>query len=103
MSGWKQPFLLNKNKSELNACIMILETNKQEGEEFLYYHYKTNDSCSELINLKGVILASAGISNSLFSDDYRVMIFKDLNTKDNIKYKVCSKSYLKSYITLLVK
>ncbi len=46
MSGWKQPTILSRNKDNLNCLLMILETNKKEGEEYLYYSFKTNDSCS---------------------------------------------------------
>lgn len=107
MSGWKQPYLLGKNKSELNACIMILETNKQEGEDFLYYSYKTNENCAGLLSLRGVILASVGIANSLFCDDYKVLILQDKGAMPNSasrdsKYKVCSKSYLKTYIVSVI-
>ena len=62
MKSWKQPTLLSRNGNELNACIMILENNKQEDEEFLYYFYKTNEASSQFQNLKGVLLASSGIS-----------------------------------------
>ena len=75
MKSWKQPTLLSRNGNELNACIMILENNKQEDEEFLYYFYKTNEASSQFQNLKGVLLASSGISNSIFFDDYRVISF----------------------------
>lgn len=100
MSGWKQPSLLAANKSELNACILILETNKQEGEEYLFYSYKTNDACAPLLNLKGVFLASVGISNSIFGDDYRIMTVQDNKKGDT--YKVCSKSFLKNYIISVI-
>jgi hypothetical protein len=99
MSGWKQPSILANNKYELNACIMILETNRQEGEEYLFYSYKTNDNCIPLINLKGVILASVGISNTIFGDDYRILTFKDTQ---HGSYKVCSRSFLKQYILSVV-
>ena len=107
MSGWKQPSILSRNKSELNACIMILETNKQEGEEYLFYSYQTNDSCKDLINLKGIILASVGISNTLFGADYKILIFQEIldnanKNSINSLYKVCSKSYQKNYIVSVI-
>ena len=49
MKSWKQPTLLSRNGNELNACIMILENNKQEDEEFLYYFYKTKPLVSSKI------------------------------------------------------
>jgi len=79
---------------------MILETNKKEGEEYLFYSYKTNDSCSNLINLKGVALASIGISNSIFCDDYR--IFNFIDSKSNLKYKLKSKTFYKYYIVSVI-
>jgi len=79
---------------------MILETNKKEGEEYLYYSYKTNDSCSNLLNLRGVALASIGISNSIFCDDYRIFNFTD--NKTNIKYKLKSKTFYKYYILSVI-
>jgi hypothetical protein len=100
MSAWKQPFLLSKNKTELNACIMILETNRSEGEDYLFYSYKTNDASGILINLKGIILASTGISNSIFYDDFRIVKFSETTT--NQVYKVCAKSYLKNYLVTVV-
>jgi hypothetical protein len=100
MSAWKQPSILSNNKYELKACIMILETNRQEGEEYLFYSYKTNDNCLSLLNLKGVLLASVGISNTIFGDDYRILTFKDTQ-KDDL-YKVCSRSFLKQYILSVV-
>jgi len=100
MKGWKQTNILSRNKNELNACIMILETNKGEGEEFLYYSYKTNDKCSHYLNLKGIILASSAISNSLFQDDYRILTL--LDRKDDIKYKIASKSFKKNYLISVV-
>ena len=105
MSGWKQPFLLSRNITELNACVMILETNRVEGEEFLYYSYKTNDQCNNLLNLKGIILASMGISHSIFCEDYRVMVLEEISNKTNnesVKYKVTSRSYLKNYMISVI-
>ena len=46
--------LLSRNKNGLNACVFILETNKGEGEDYVYYSYKSNDNCSNLTNLKGI-------------------------------------------------
>lgn len=108
MSSWKQPFLLSKNKSELNACIMIIETNKSEGEEYLFYSYKTNDSSGALINLKGIILASTGISNSIFYDDFRILKFSEgKDTGSGIitshqNYKAAAKTYLKNYLVAVI-
>lgn len=100
MSGWKQPSILSRNRDNLNCLLMILETNKKEGEEYLYYSYKTNDSCSNLLNLKGVALASIGISNSIFCDDYKVFNFTDIKT--NLKYKLQSKTFYKYYIVSVI-
>lgn len=100
MSGWKQPTILSRNKDNLNCVLMILETNKKEGEEYLYYSFKTNDACSNLVNLKGVALASIGISNSVFCDDYRIFTFYD--NKTNLKYKLKSKSFYKYYIVSVI-
>ena len=100
MSGWKQPSILARNKDNLNCVLMILETNKKEGEEYLYYSYKTNDSCSDLLNLKGVCLASIGLSNSIFCDDYRIFSFTE--TKKNTKLKIKSKSFYKYYIVSVI-
>ena len=98
MKSWKQPTLLSRNGNELNACIMILENNKQEDEEFLYYFYKTNEASSQFQNLKGVLLASSGISNSIFFDDYRVISF----SMDDNQYKSTSKTYLNTYLVTVV-
>jgi len=100
MSGWKQPSMLSRNRDNLNCALMILETNKKEGEEYLYYSYKTNDSCSNLLNLKGVALASIGISNTIFCDDYRVFNFTD--SKTYLKYKLKSKKLYKYYIVSVI-
>ena len=99
MSGWKQPSLLTRNKNEISACILILETNKSENEEYLFFSYKTNDFASTFINLKGIILASVSLSNTMWGDDYKVLLCTDI--KGNI-YKIFSVSYLKSFIISVI-
>ena len=94
MKTWKQPTLLSRNSSSLNAAIIILETNKQEGEEYLFYFYKTNDQSNFFQNFKGVILASSGISSTVFYDDFRILSF----STNNSKYKATAKTYLKNYL-----
>lgn len=98
MKTWKQPSLLSRNGSELNAAIMILETNKQEGEEYLFYFYKTNENAASLQNIKNTLLASANISSSLFHSDPLVISF-DYN---NCSYKATAKTYLKNYLITVV-
>ena len=94
MKTWKQPTLLSRNSNEINGSIMILETNKEEGEEYLFYFYKTNDYSIIFNNIKGLFLASSGISTSIFYDDYKILSF----SIDNQLYKSTSKIYLQNYL-----
>ena len=98
MKTWKQPTLLSRNSSSLNAAILILETNKQEGEEYLFYFYKTNEQSETFQNFKGVILASSGISSTVFYDDFRILSF----STNNNKYKSTAKTYLKNYLISVI-
>lgn len=98
MKSWKQPTLLSRNSAELTAGIMILETNKNEGEEYLYYFYKTNENASNFNTIKGVLLASSGIANSIFFSDFREVTFS--MNKDT--YKATSKTYLTNYLICVI-
>src|SRR4051812_34225403 len=99
MSGWKQPSLLTRNKNEISACILILETNKSENEDYLFFSYKTNDFASTFLNLKGIIYASVSLSNSIWGEDYKVLLCTDMKLN---RYKIFSISYLKSYIISII-
>ena len=98
MKSWKQPTLLSRNSAELTAGIMILETNKNEGEEYLYYFYKTNENASNFNTIKGVLLASSGIANSIFFSDFREVTFS--MNKDT--YKATSRTYLTNYLICVI-
>lgn len=98
MKSWKQPTLLSRNSSDLNAALLILETNKQEDEDYLFYFYKTNDTSSKISDIKNILLASSSISTSLFYDDYRILSF----TYNNISYKSTSKLYLNNYLICVI-
>lgn len=125
MKNFKSSSLLTTNLQEIKACILILETNKKEGEDFVYHAYKTNSYATDLVYLKGVILASLGISNGVLGEDYEIMIIEDFKEKASIiesaaskkqscimtthnqieysaKYKVCSRSFLKNYLVSAV-
>ena len=131
MKNFKTDNLLINNINEIKASIMILETNKKEGEEFLLYSYKINNYSNELINLKGVILASVGISNGVLGEEYEIMIVEDIKEKYKIiesknlkrvgsvpeadvinqshsnqnymsKFKICSRNYLKNFIVSVI-
>lgn len=126
MKGYRTSSLLSTNQQEIKAAILILETNKKEGEEFIYYQFKTNDQSTDLIQLKGVILASVGISHGVLGNDYEIMIVEDITTKSKIiesqvklksslnesqvskkldyqaKFKICSKSYLKNFLVSVI-
>jgi len=94
MSNWKQPNLLSRNKDELNACILILDKSKKEGEDSVLFVFKTNDNCRSLVELKGIIIASVGISNTVFGEDYKVMLID--SEKVDQQYKVASKIFRKT-------
>jgi hypothetical protein len=100
MSAIKQHFILGKNKNELKACLMILENNKKEGEEFLYYSFVTNEKCNNLLNLKGVILASADISHCILKDDFKISTIYDSENKRN--YKISTRLFNKNYIISII-
>lgn len=126
MKNYKISNLLSTNQQEIKAAIFILETNKKEGEEFVFFQYKTNDQANDLLKLKGVILASVGISHGILGNDYEIMIVEDTSTRDkiqeasikynlnnnkalikqdleyNAKYKICSKSFLKNYLISVI-
>lgn len=106
--------ILQGNLSNLNCCILILETNKKEGEEFLVFSYKTPNS-SNLVGLKGVILASNGISTGILGDEYSIMTIEEDNLKVfkaevtynsklnySSKYKVSSRSFLNNYLLSVI-
>ena len=84
MKGYRTSNLLASNQQEIKAAILILATNKKEGEEFVYYQYKSNDQAQDLLELKGVILASTGISHGLLGNDYEIMVIEDYNKKQEI-------------------
>ena len=96
MSGWKQPNLLSRNKNEFNACIMILDKSKKEGEDSIVFAYKTNENISHLLDLKGIIMASVGISNSIFGEDYKIMQIEQ--DKIDQQFKIGTRNFLKIYI-----
>lgn len=129
MKNIKYNSVLGTNSNEIKASILILETNKKEGEEFLFYSYKSNNSASELEKLKGVILAGIGIANGVIGEDYEIMIVEDIEEKKKIyksnflktcenyfffknnfnnvisftsKYKVCSRCYLKKFLISVI-
>ncbi len=100
MSNWKQPNLLSRNKDELNACILILDKLKKEGEDSVLFAFKTNDNCRSLVELKGIIIASVGISNTVFGEDYKVMLID--SEKVDQQYRIASKNFQKNYIISVV-
>mgnify|MGYP006913947727 CR=1 FL=1 len=91
MKNFKSSSLLTTNIQEIKACILILETNKKEGEDFVYHAYKTNSYATDLVYLKGVILASLGISNGVLGEDYEIMIIEDFKEKAAILESFASK------------
>jgi hypothetical protein len=99
MNEWKQPSILIRNKEEITACIMLLDTSKKESDsDPLIYSYKTNDTASSFLALKGIILASVTLSNSIWSEDYRVLLIE----YNGCKYKIYSRYYLKSTIISVI-
>lgn len=121
----KSSNLLSSNQTELIACVLILYTDKDEGEDNIYFQYKTNEKANKLIKLKDVILASTGISQSILGSDYEIMILEsDIDRENELnfilknenscntnvsknfnyytKFKVSSISFLKRFIISVV-
>ena len=92
MKSYKQSSILLRNSKELNLSFLILDTQKEE--DFLYYFYKCNNKSEQFKNLKGMILASSGVSNSIFYDDPRIITF----SLDGKLYKCKSGNNFNQYI-----
>ena len=63
--------------------ILLLHTNKEEGEEFLLHSYPSTSIKQEYFNsLKGVFLACSGVSSTVLGENTKIFTFKSTYKRD---------------------
>ena len=92
------------------GSVLLLHTNKEEGEEFLLHSYpETSIKQDYFKSMKGVFLACSGVSNTILGENTKIFAFKSIsqrtrdeetghigNFKIQTKPKLDSKSYYKA-------
>eukprot|EP00743_Colponemidia_sp_Colp-15_P009250 GILK01010103.1.p1 GENE.GILK01010103.1~~GILK01010103.1.p1 ORF type:complete len:631 (-),score=84.35 GILK01010103.1:4-1851(-) len=69
--------------AEAPFCALLLDSTRDEGEEFLVYSYPRDTEASKsLLPLKGVFLASNGIVNAVIGQNVRLISLKSVHSAE---------------------